>query len=752
VKGLASRFLPVAAALWGFAAGVAGATLWIREPHPGQLPGAMLMHGLDGRAPVRMVLTVIAAMVIGAWLARPLAAFLRRDARTQGWVAPAIAASLATGLWLVLLDPFNVVAAVFLPLTAALALVLARRVPATFTARDTVLLPATVVVFTALSTWLPLPFALPAAAAAVLAVRLATSAEGFSAAPAAMLLLVRMWVPGGWIARAAAIAVVLGSPLLLHALPVRSASPAQGSRGRRRLLAWFAYPLFAVALAAATLPENVEGMPRLNLFEDGHSLMPAAAMLHGERPYRDIVPGHGLISDGLFDAAVMALGADDAGAVLRGRRVFAALLPAALYFVVLAGCGSAEAAILAVLLAASLIVTGTPWVRPVTAFEATLPLRAVPSVAALAAAAAALRLRAHRWLFAAGILAVLAGFTSVEFGLYAFVTVTAAALRFSASWRQRGRALLWFAGGTAAAGLVAAIALGAIGALPAFLRTMLIELPPLRDAGSLGFFHFPAGRPDLQAFPEIVAGLFAPQLRWSVAWGLVAVGTAAAMTRQPGSRCIEPIVACGIWTMLAALSYAERSNVYFMPVAVAVAVLGSRLLPRPWRAAAIVMLVLLAGPTAALTRLQWFQVTTSTGDPALVRYAPLPRAHGVWVERDNAQKLEAARAFLESSLGPGETFLDFANMPILYYFFDRRCPIRQKEVAFYEAEALQREVIARLEEDRSVRAALMQFPNQGATALDDVPNAVRTPLVFEYLRTHFTPAYERDGVIFWVRR
>jgi hypothetical protein len=46
----------------------------------------------------------------------------------------------------------------------------------------------------------------------------------------------------------------------------------------------------------------------------------------------------------------------------------------------------------------------------------------------------------------------------------------------------------------------------------------------------------------------------------------------------------------------------------------------------------------------------------------------------------------------------------------------------------------------------------MQFPNQGAVAIDGVPNAIRAPLVARYLREHFRPAYERDGVVIWMRR
>lgn len=60
-------------------------------------------------------------------------------------------------------------------------------------------------------------------------------------------------------------------------------------------------------------------------------------------------------------------------------------------------------------------------------------------------------------------------------------------------------------------------------------------------------------------------------------------------------------------------------------------------------------------------------------------------------------------------------------------------------------------MVGRLEQDRSVRTALMQYPNEGAVAIDGVPNAVRAPIVYDYLRTHFHPAYANNGVVFWMR-
>ena len=163
------------------------------------------------------------------------------------------------------------------------------------------------------------------------------------------------------------------------------------------------------------------------------------------------------------------------------------------------------------------------------------------------------------------------------------------------------------------------------------------------------------------------------------------------------------------------------------------------------------VLILMAAPTTRLITLA-AKLRNRGNVAGYVRYDALPRARGGWFEPDNARRLAAAQAFIDRALRPGETFFDFANMPILYYLFDRRCPVRQYETPFYETEELQREVIARLESDRSVRAALMQFPNQGFVAIDGVPNAVRAPLVAQYLREHFTPAYARDGVVFWLRR
>lgn len=741
----AEILLTLAAVAWGLGAGITIATLWIGEPHAGQLPGAMLAHALDARGPLRAIVSVILAPLVAAFLMRRFAA---HAAGSRPWALRAMAIALASGLWLALIDPFDSIAILFLPLAAFAALFLCRQIDARFTRRDVILIPSAIALYitlAALWTAMPLPLVILFAAAIALALRIVVTmmpgglepASAFALAPLGLLFHARLWFGDSIALPIATLLFIVLSPLILRST-IREFP--------RRLVAYVIYPVFAIAMAASSDIASAEGMPRLNLFEDGHSMTPAAAMLHGARPYRGVVPGHGLISDGLLDLVLMKLGASDAGAVLRMRGVVSALLPAAVYAVALAATGSAEAAILAVLAAMCIAITGTPWVLPVSAIEAMPPLRAIPSLFALAFCAAALRLRSRRSLAIAGCLAVIAVLTSIEFGFYAIAAAAIATIRF-----HDRRAFVSAAAGAAMAAIPSAIVMLIAGCLSAFLRVTLFEILPLTDAYTIGFFDFPAAYNSMRGLPDIAAGLFAMRTVWIVLWGAIAIATSAMLAFRQ-RRTIEPLVIIGVWVMASALSYAERTNVYFMPVAIGVVVAVAHQLRRNRAAIAVISILILAmcAPTARLLR-DGAMRRVHGADRAFTRYTAAPRASGVWMNVDNARKVAAAQSFI-ATLAPSDTFFDFANMPILYYLFDRRLPVRQYETPFYEPEELQREVIARLENDRSVRAALMQFPNRGDFSIDGVPNTVRAPLVFAWLRAHFTPAYARDGVVFWVRR
>src|SRR5882724_4595544 len=125
-----SPFLSLAAAAWGLGCAITLATLTIGPPHPGQLPGALLLHGLDARTPMRMMLLAILGPFAGALLLTPL---LRR---LTGWSRAAAAIALAGGLWMATVEPANVPAVIFIPLLLTGAAFLARDAHPRFTRRD----------------------------------------------------------------------------------------------------------------------------------------------------------------------------------------------------------------------------------------------------------------------------------------------------------------------------------------------------------------------------------------------------------------------------------------------------------------------------------------------------------------------------------------------------------------------------------------------------------------------------------------
>src|SRR5438552_11267121 len=474
--------LLAAVAVWGLAAGITLATLTLREPPPGQVAsGLSTIQGVDARAPVRGTLCLIVAPLVAVFLARGYARHVAAD--SERWAIIAIAAALTSSLWLALLDPFDAVTILFVPLIAAATFALLRRFDPQFRRSDIVLVPIFLTLF-------------------------AIASLSFSVGHAGLI----------------AAAITCAGRL----------QPLQPIQVNRSTLAYLLYPAFAIALFAGDLT------PRVNLFEDGHSLLPASEMLHSKRLYRDVVPDHGMVEDGLIDWAVMRLGANNIGHVLRVRAVFAALLPAAVYFVALAATGSADVAILAFLFAAFVTITGTPWAKPVSAIGALPGFRPVPSLLALAACAYSLRTHSRRWMAVAGALAVIAELTSAEFGFYALVAVLIGA------WRARPRGIVPAIFGAAIIALPVALIMWFRGWLGAYLHTMLIEIPPLSAAYSVALFHFPLAYRDLSTFPEILGGLFISRIVWIVLWCVVAILTAIGLTRRAGTRRLEPILVLGV--------------------------------------------------------------------------------------------------------------------------------------------------------------------------------------------------------------
>jgi hypothetical protein len=457
-------------------------------------------------------------------------------------------------------------------------------------------------------------------------------------------------------------------------------------------------------------------------------------MLRGERPYADIVPVHALLSDGGLDYLVMKSGHSSAGDLLKVRRVISAVNLAAVYCIAFAATASAEAGLLAALLAVALFPAATVWVRTIGALFA------------LAASIAALRTRRPRWLAIAGALLVVAFLFGIEFAVYSALASLVTAIRM----RDPRRSLLALAAGVAAATVPLFIVLAVLGFAGSFLVVTFTEILP---AGGL-YVPAPLEVPEfLRSFRGLAAAAGDPPSLLVLLWFVAAVSSTAMLARRRGRADATWII--GVWIAIAAASFAHRRHEYYA-FAVAPFVIASLVYVRRRYRRAFVILAITTG-VLAMPLAHVFDLATPLRTGAAERAsADVPvnvvsRGDGVLAPPEITRAIAAADRFVKSRLKPGDTWFDFANAGALYYFLDRDAPIRHYETVLYEEPSAQREVIATLERNRNIRAALVSFPGPG-NAIDGISNRDRAPLVARYLSEHFQPAFDQNGVVFWIRR
>lgn len=584
---------------------------------------------------------------------------------------------------------------------AAAAVVALRKRDPQFTRWDAVLVPTILSCYFA---FLELGFgrtplaALLRAIIAVFAIRmLVRSAEAMMASPLALLL------QPGWLASPvgpiAALLVIFGAPLLL-------------ARMRWRIPATIVFPIvvFIYPLAVLRVPTPTAA----NFFEDSHNVPVATEMLRGELPYRDIVPVHGLVTDGLLDYAAMKSGVRSLRTILQLRLVFGILSAVSIYFLAYAATGRPDIGLVVAFVTFSLFPGSTLWMRP--AF----------SLFALAAMAAGTRLRNKRWFIAAGALTVLAYFVSVDYGVYA-----AAAGVFAAF---RSRALRELAIGVLGVFVPALIVFALFGIADDFVRSNLFEIFGGQGAG----FMYPVELPEALRSPALMHRLangFA-----AIAWVIALVTSCVALARSPlRARRSDAPWLIGVWMVVAAAAFLRRGNYQYEPAVLPFVAASCWMLSRYARTLAIVavaMVVLIADPFRHL-----LEVVPSLAQHQL----------GDVFDPVTATSINTARRFTSASLKPDETFVDFANAALLYSMLNRDLPLRHIGVTSYQSLEAQRDVIATLERNTKVRAALLAFPGSSQN-IDGITNAERAPLVYAWLQRNFTPAFDENGVVFWVRQ
>lgn len=744
----------LAAAIWGFAIAISLLPFWLGPPYPGQLPGFAKMIGFDARAPMRFALGLMLIPLLWTLALRPLLTLLARD-DTRDWARNAFASASVGILWFVIIDRDLAWVLIAPAIVLAVATTL-RKVDAQFSRHDLILLPVLATVYLALLDFVPrsVEQLFIIALAIVFLVRIAivpirgksrlAPSLCFALAPLGLALQSSFnsypvrhspWGP---------LILAIVTPLLLRAF----VPDTLATRSRfRAALRYVIYPLAAYAYLSATSQIAAEGMPRADLFEDQQHLVPAAEMLRGEKPYRDIIPAHGLAQDALLDYVALRTGPVTLGRVLKVRGVVSGTIVIAHYALVAAVTGSPEVGLASTFLAMLLGTAGGSF-------------RILPAIATLAFVAYAMRRRDPRWLAVAGAGAVICILTSIEQGAYLLLVLAMTTLRFRG---DRIRALKFTAIGGGGAAIIAFIALGIYGIAVDFVRVTIFEIATLGPAYTLTPYDAPPALQRINNVPEVLGALLDKTSWQYVMWPVMLLIVVLAMTTRttatPRRRAHrEAILIVAIFAVLTAISYAERHHLLWQFVA---APLMTIVIFRLFRSrvptmhifapALLVIVLMIAQPTAHIAiagSLRHARGPIESGWQELA----LPRARGALTNATDAAVINIVQRYVSSRLKPGETWFDFTNRGNLYFLLDRDCPVRQLEVAFYESEGLQREVIRRIEQNPRIRFALLPPYPSDNTAVDNVANRERAPLVYAYLQQHFTPDYEEGGVIFWRRK
>jgi hypothetical protein len=763
--------LRLAAAVWGFAIAIALLPLWLGPPPPGQLPGYATSIGLDARAPMRFMLGLMLIPLLWTLALRPILTILGRD-DTRAWARNAFVSGAAGILWFAIISK-NLTWTLIAPAVLLAVLLAMRTIDARFTRYDLILLPVLASVNLALLDLLPrsVDQVLLLAAAVVLGVRLAivlrspgtagvppapssiqkSKAGGTPAVPAFCFTVAPLglalqssfnsydirhspWAP---------LAFAILTPLLLRAF-VRD-TPATRARFRAALR-YVIYPIAAYAYLSATSQFAAEGMPRADLFEDQQHMVPANEMLRGEKPYRDIIPAHGFVQDALLDYVAFKTGPLTLGRALKFRGVISGTIVIAHYALVAAATGSPEVGLASTFLAMLLGTAGGS-------------IRVLPAIATLAFIAFAIRRRDPRWLAVAGAGVVICIFTSLDHGAYSLITLLIAVLRFR---DDRKRALLFSAAGGGATALIAFVAMAIYGIAADFIRVTIFEIATLGPVYTLTPFDAPAAMKTVNNIPEVLGALLDKFAYLYVFWPLMMLFVVAALTSKtqltPRRRAHrEAFLIVAIFGVITAISYAERHHLLWVFVTAPLIsitifrLFRSRLpLARAAAPAVIILALIMAQPTAHIAITGSLRRTHGSMEPDW-REIALPRARGALCRSSDAAVIDIVNRYAATHLKTDETWFDFTNRGNLYFLLNRDCPIRQIEVAFYESEARQREVISRIEQNPRIRFALMPS-DPDTTAVDAIANRTRAPLVYAYLLSHFTADWEEGGVGFWRRK
>jgi len=128
----------------------------------------------------------------------------------------------------------------------------------------------------------------------------------------------------------------------------------------------------------------------------------------------------------------------------------------------------------------------------------------------------------------------------------------------------------------------------------------------------------------------------------------------------------------------------------------------------------------------------------------------LARAGRVDIPDAQVQQIQKVVAYIQENTSPGEKIFDFTSQGAYYFFANRPSVTRFHQVSYASTPAMQREVIAALERDRT---RLVLFKTGGwFDAVDGIPVEARHPRIAEYLQANYALAVDINGTQILLRK
>ncbi len=564
---------------------------------------------------------------------------------------------------------------------------------------------------------------------------------------AGLPLTILPFIPLVWVPTTHPQLVIIAVVLL-----VVSVRPSISPRAAWRLAAFVVFPALIYLVSYASTAQLFQWV---DLFHRGESIGPASDYLRGKVPFRDTLPLHGMLDDGVLDAWLMQLFGRSLNVAATSSVIIGAFLPVALWFLGLAVFESVPLAMLCVAMGAWTTVENTRTLFQVIA--ATLLWNALKRGSRASA------------IFS-GVFAAVALFFSYEIGLYTIVAAIATIVIFRLLLPRGAGEMVpkadegaYFVTGVVLGAVPFLAYLGVNGALAAFFETSFITIPNIIDA----VWSLP--------FPDLVSPFrrdlnlhtladFVLLEKFHLILSPLTIGIAGAylLYRWMKRRIDLFDAALLMLTIFAAVTQrtafgrAEFRHQYFAaflvgPMIVMLAILFARKLrdtAREGDAMFVAVIVTILVPVMAT--LFWIPDLVNLRIDDLINY----QRRVLHVIRDGHAEETGFRITevseeLRRLTRVDEPIFDFSNQPAFYFFANRPNPTRFYQVPILSPREFQAETLEVLE--RTKPRVIIRTSPDGFDRFDGVANDLRAQAVSGYIDDCYRFYKSVRGVELWTR-